>query len=127
MPAGVAVFDRDLALVEWNTSFAKFLEDNQPDLAAALKPGAPLAEVSAWDVRAVEPLFLRALAGETVARDAAAHTGRKGTTYWDIVLSPLYENGEIVGVLDTTTEATRRIAADLEARSREELFRLVFD
>ena len=127
MPAGVAVFDRDLAVVEWNTSFARFLNENRPDLAAALAPGAPLESVSPWDIDAVRPLFLRALAGETVARDGSPYAGADGTTYWDIVLSPLYENGEIVGVLDTTTDATRRIQAARDAAEREDLFRLVFD
>jgi len=127
MPAGVAVFDRDLCLVEWNTSFARFLGEHRPDLAAALAPGAPLRSVSPWDEGLVTPLFLRALAGETVSRDASPYEDEAGTTYWDIVLSPLYENGEIVGVLDTTTEATRRISAAREAEEREELFRLVFE
>ncbi len=127
MPSGVAVFDRDLNLVEWNASFARFLEENRPDLAAKLHPGAALAQISPWDLPVAEPLFRRALAGETVTRDGAAYAGVAGTTFWDIVLSPLYENGEIVGVLDTTTEATRRVIADREAREREDLFRLVFD
>jgi len=127
MPAGVAVFDRELRVVEWNTSFARFLEDHRPDLAAALAPGAPLSAVSPWDMRIAEPLFRRALSGETVRRDATPYEGGAGTTYWDIVLSPLYEGGEIVGVLDTTTEATRGILATREAAERESLFRLVFD
>ena len=98
MPAGVAVFDRELRVVEWNTSFARFLEDHRPDLGAALAPGAPLSAVSPWDMSIVEPLFRKALNGETVTRDASPYHGETGTTYWDIVLSPLYEGGEIVRV-----------------------------
>ena len=127
MPAGVAVFDRELKVVEWNTSFARFLQDNRPDLAASLAPGAPLTAVSPWDMRAVGGYFQRALAGETITLDASEYEGADGTSYWDIVLSPLYEAGEIVGVLDTTTEATRRVQAAREAAERESLFRLVFD
>ncbi len=127
MPAGVAVFDRDLHVVEWNASFHRFLADNRPDLADALTPGASLADVSPWPLEQVGHLFTQALEGHPVTRDAAPYTGPSGTTYWDIVLSPLYENGQIVGVLDTTTEATRRVVAAREAAEREELFRLVFD
>ncbi len=127
MPAGVAVFDRELRVVEWNASFHRFLVDNRPDLAGRLRPGALLADVSPWPVDQVGPLFASALQGNPVTRDAAPYTGPMGTTYWDIVLSPLYENGEIVGVLDTTTEATRRVVVAREAAEREELFRLVFD
>ncbi len=127
MPAGVAVFDRDLRIVEWNTSFQRFLADNRPDLVERLKPGAAIADVSPWPVDEVAELFAQALRGNPVARDAAPYTGPMGTTYWDIVLSPLYEDGEIVGVLDTTTEATRRVVVAREAAEREELFRLVFE
>ncbi len=127
MPAGVAVFDRDLHVVEWNASFHRFLADNRPDLAQMLKPGASLVDVSPWPVDQVGHLFEQALQGNPVTRDAAPYTGPMGTTYWDIVLSPLYENGEIVGVLDTTSEATRRVVVAREAAEREELFRLVFD
>ncbi|MEO8540540.1 MAG: GAF domain-containing protein [bacterium] len=127
MPAGVAVFDRDLHVVEWNASFYRFLADNRPDLAAALTPGANLEEVSPWPLELIGHLFDQALNGQSVTRDAAPYTGPAGTTYWDIVLSPLFENGQIVGVLDTTTEATRRVLAARDAEEREELFRLVFD
>lgn len=127
MPAGVAVFDRELRVVEWNASFHRFLVDNRPDLAGSLRPGARLADVSPWPLDQVGHLFASALQGNPVTRDAAPYTGPMGTTYWDIVLSPLYENGEIVGVLDTTTEATRRVVVAREAAEREELFRLVFD
>jgi len=127
MPAGVAVFDRDLRVVEWNASFARFLHDNRPDLAAALLPGSPLEAVSPWPVESVGPLFRQALAGETVVRNAAEHPGAEGSTYWDIVLSPLYEGGEVVGVLDTTTDATARVLADRNMDAREEQFRLVFE
>ena len=46
MPAGVAVFDRDLHVVEWNASFHRFLADNRPDLATLLRPGESLVDVS---------------------------------------------------------------------------------
>ncbi|MGE3075599.1 MAG: GAF domain-containing protein [Dehalococcoidia bacterium] len=127
MPAGVAVFDRELNLVEWNTSFADFLVQNQPDLAANLVPGASLASVSPWPLADATRMFRRALAGETVTLDGTVHDGPSGRTYWDIVLSPLYEGGEVVGVLDTTTDATRRVTVARDAEDREGLFRLVFD
>ena len=127
MPAGVAVFDRELNLVEWNTSFADFLIQNRAELAENLAPGASLESVSPWPIADANRMFGRALSGETVTLDGTAHEGPNGKTYWDIVLSPLYEGGEVVGVLDTTTDATRRVAAARDAEDREGLFRLVFD
>ena len=42
MPVGVAMFDRDLRLREWNDAFRGFLDDNDPAMAQRLRPGANL-------------------------------------------------------------------------------------
>jgi PAS domain S-box-containing protein len=127
MPSGVAVFDRDLRVVEWNASFQRFLSENRPDLVARLIPGAPLSDVSPWPGDGVESVFERTLAGETITLDAVEYASAEGSTYWDVVLSPLYEAGEIVGVLDTISDATRRVQAAIDAAEHEEFFRLVFE
>ena len=128
MPAGVAVFDSELHLVEWNASFVRFLTDYRPDLGPALVPGAPMSTITPWPVEDVEPFFRTALSGETVVRDSSWYESPAGViSYWDIVLSPLYEAGQVVGVLLTTTEATRRVQAARTASERESLFRMVFE
>jgi PAS domain S-box-containing protein len=127
MPAGVAVFDRELRLVEWNGSFSTFLTTNYPELERLLRPGVSIEEISPFDAGRTLALFKSALAGESISRDGVPLDGPNGRTYWDIALSPLYEHGEVVGVLDTTSNATRRVLAAREAQEREDLFRLVFD
>ena len=127
MPVGVALFDRDLRLQQWNEAFYRFLADHEPALAARLSEGAPLSEVSPFRIEAAQALFGRALAGERVGRDAVPHTGPAGTTYWDIQLSPLIQDGEVVGVIDTTTESTARVAAIEVLRQREDQFKKVFE
>ncbi len=127
MPVGVALFDRELRLQQWNDAFYHFLADHEPSLAGALREGAPLKDVSPFRLDAAQALFERALAGERVGRDAVAHVGPNGTTYWDIQLSPLIENGEVIGVIDTTTEATARVAAIEVLRQREDQFKKVFE
>ncbi len=127
MPVGVAMFDRDLRVRYWNEAFYRFLADNEPALADHLVDGAALAEVSPFRLEAAHSMFRRALAGERVGRDAIPYIGPRGTTYWDIQLSPLIENGEVVGVIDTTTESTARVAAIEVLRQREDQFRKVFD
>jgi signal transduction histidine kinase len=66
----------------------------------------------------VRPLIENALAGRVI-RQAAHHLGIPGLdTYWDVVFAPLFENGEVVGVVDIVTDATDRVLAfrRLEAR-----------
>ncbi len=127
MPVGVAMFDRDLRVRYWNEAFYRFLADNEPALADHLVAGAALAEVSPFRLEAAHLMFQRALAGERVGRDAIPYTGPRGTTYWDIQLSPLIEDGEVVGVIDTTTESTARVAAIEVLRQREDQFKKVFE
>ncbi|HMO95279.1 MAG TPA: PAS domain S-box protein, partial [Tepidiformaceae bacterium] len=127
MPVGVAMFDRDLRVHQWNEAFHQFLANNEPARAAQLVEGAPLSQVSPFRIERAEALFQRALAGERVGRDAIPHVGPGGTTYWEIQLSPLLEDGEVIGVILTSTEATARVAAIEVLRQREDQFRKVFE
>lgn len=127
MPVGVALFDRDLRLQRWNEAFYRFLADHEPARAASLREGADLADVSPFRLDAAQALFGRALAGERVGRDAVLHNGPRGTTFWDMQLTPLVEDGGVAGVIYTATEATARVAAIEVLRQREDQFRKVFE
>lgn len=127
MPVGVALFDRDMRLREWNDAFRRFLEDNEPSMAARVRPGAPLADVSPFRVERAEALFRAALAGEPVRRDAVPYEGPNGTTHWDIHLRPLIEDGEVIGVVDTIMDATFRVRSAETLRQREGQFKRVFE
>lgn len=127
MPVGVALFDRDLRLQRWNEAFYRFLADHEPARGANLREGADLADVSPFRLDAAQALFTRALSGERVGRDAVIHRGPRGTTYWDMQLTPLVEGGQVAGVIYTATEATARVAAIEVLRQREDQFRKVFE
>ncbi|MBE0609473.1 MAG: PAS domain-containing protein, partial [Dehalococcoidia bacterium] len=127
MPVGVALFDREMRLLEWNDAFRRFLEENEPSMAARVRPGAPLAEVSPFRAERAEALFRAALAGEPVRRDAVPYEGPNGTTYWDINLRPLIEDGEVIGVVDTIMDATFRVRSAETLRQREGQFKRVFE
>ncbi len=127
MPVGVAMFDRDMRLLEWNDAFRRFLEANEPEMAARVRPGAPLTDVSPFRTDRAEALFRDALGGELVRRDAVPYEGPNGTTYWDIDLRPLIEDGQVIGVVDTIMEATSRVRSAETLRQREGQFKRVFE
>lgn len=118
VPMGVAVFDADMRLVRCNKTWVGFYEHYfgvGPEYTA---PGKHLHELIPGNEENVRPLIENALAGRVV-RQAAHHIGIPGLdTYWDVVFAPLFENGQVVGVVDIVTDATDRVLAfrRLEAR-----------
>ena len=69
----------------------------------------------------VKPLFDRALSGETVRQNSVRLESKGIITYWDVVLTPLVEKGEVVGLLTVSVDATERVEArqNLEQRVEE--------
>jgi putative methionine-R-sulfoxide reductase with GAF domain len=55
----------------------------------------------------------RVLAGETVTREAMPSESGGILSYWDVVFSPLFEDGQVIGILDVTIDATARVEAQL--------------
>lgn len=120
VPFGLAVFDLDGRLVRCNRTWVGFYElyfGVSPDYTA---PGRHLADLIPGNEAAVEQLFGAVRSGHIV-RQAAHRIDIPGmTTYWDVVFAPLFENGELVGMLDVVTDATDRVQSTerLEARIR---------
>ncbi|MCL4551950.1 MAG: PAS domain S-box protein [Candidatus Marsarchaeota archaeon] len=82
-------------------------------------------------VPGVEPdwisIFRRVLTGETVSHRALrAETGGI-ISFWDVVFTPLIEDGEVVGIMDVTTNVTERKVAEEQLREREEQYRGIFE
>ena len=118
VPMGVAVFGTDLRLVRCNKTWTSFFEHYFGVGPEHTAPGRHLHELLPGQEENVRSLVENALAGRVV-RQAAHHLGIPGLdTYWDVVFAPLFENGEVVGVVDIVTDATDRVLAfrRLEAR-----------
>lgn len=120
VPFGLAVFDLDGRLQRCNRTWTGFYEHYfgaGPDYTA---PGRNIADLIPGNEAAIEQLFGAVRTGHVV-RQAANKIEIPGvTTYWDVVFAPLFENGELVGVLDVVTDATDRVQSTerLEARIR---------
>lgn len=125
MPMGIAVIDRDYKLVRTNPTWAAFIDQYTPSPANQVVPGARIFDLEPGTEEVLMPLFERVFTGETVRQDAVRIESGGVASYWDIVLSPLYEGERAVGLLNVSIDATERILAQqtleqrVEERTRE--------
>jgi PAS domain S-box-containing protein len=85
-------------------------------------PGARIFDLEPGTEETLMPLFERVFTGETIRQEAVQIETGGLASYWDIVLSPLYEENQVVGLLNVSLDATERVQA--EARLKETLERL---
>ena len=120
VPFGLAVFDLEGRLQRCNRTWTGFYElyfGAGPDYTA---PGRHLNDLIPGNEDAIAELFAAVRSGQVV-RQAAHRIAIPGVaTYWDVVFAPLFEQGELVGMLDVITDATDRVLSTerLEARIR---------
>jgi signal transduction histidine kinase len=118
VPMGVAVFGTDMRLIRCNQTWVGFYQHYfgvSPEYTA---PGRHLYELIPGNEESLRPLIENALAGRVVRQAAHRVANPIVETYWDVVFAPVFENGEVVGVVDIVTDATDRVLAfrGLEAR-----------
>ena len=109
MPMGIAVINRDFKLVRCNPTWAAFIEQYTPSKASQVVPGAGLFDLEPGTEEVIIPLFERVFQGETVYQDAVQIESGGIASFWDIVLSPLFEGEKIVGLLNVSIDATERV------------------
>lgn len=121
MPMGIAIFDRNYYFRRYNPTWEDFSRLYAPPSAAPLTPGVYYFDLLPGSESIVIPLFERVLKGETIRQDALRFESGGIVSYWDVVLAPLIENGEVIGILNVTIDATERvmIQQNLEQRVKE--------
>lgn len=118
MPMGVALLGRDLRFYQFNRTWESFV-GRYGDFGVPLVPGAYYFDVVAGSEADVMPLFERLLNGETLDLQAYPLTTSNGvTSYWNVVLAPLIDDDEVVGILNVTIDVTERIKAERELKDR---------
>jgi PAS domain S-box-containing protein len=124
MPMGIAVFDRDLLLRRCNPTWADFVAHYTETPFNEVVLGKSFFDLAPGTEEATMPLFERVLAGETVRQEALQlQSGGGPLSYWDVVFTPLVEEGRVVGFIDVVIDATERTLAEKELRESEERFR----
>lgn len=121
MPMGLAILDRQFKVQRYNPTWHDFSTRYAPPGSARLLPGVGYFEHLPGSEGVVLPLFQRALAGETIRQDNVRLESGGIVSFWDIVVAPLVEDGEIAGILNVAVDATERVAAlqNLEERVEE--------
>ncbi len=109
MPMGIAVIDRDFNLVRCNPTWAAFIDQYTPSRAVQVVPGANLFDLEPGTEDVILPLFERVFKGETIRQDSVRIESGGIASFWDIVLSPLYEGEQVVGLLNVSIDATERV------------------
>jgi PAS domain S-box-containing protein len=108
MPMGIVILDRDLRVRRFNPTWAEFITRYTLASTGSVVPGAYYFDLDPGTEEQVMPVFERVLAGEVVYQESFATPSQQGTSYWDAVLSPLIEAGEVVGIVYVTTDVTER-------------------
>ncbi|MDQ2708219.1 MAG: histidine kinase [Actinomycetota bacterium] len=123
---GVAVFDRNLVLRTCNETWARFVERHGVVSAADVVPGRGIFDYFPGTETKILPAAAAVLAGETRWYDAVPHDRRDGSTsYWDLMFVPLWKDGEVIGVVDVSIDATDRYQAERELRHSERRFQFI--
>jgi PAS domain S-box-containing protein len=127
-PMGIAIFDRDLILRRCNPTWAEFIGRYTATLVNQVMPGAHFFDLVPNSEEQITPVLERVLGGETVRVNAFRSESGAAVSYWDVVLTPIVEDAEVIGIVVITTDATERVESrqaleeayeTLETRVRE--------
>jgi len=118
MPMGIAILDPEFNIQRYNPTWAGFAESYAPPGAAPLKPGMNYFDHFPGAEETSIPMFDKVLNGETIRGDGLKFTAGEMVSYWDVVLTPLIENGDVTGILNVTNDATEKITLQQNLEKR---------
>jgi signal transduction histidine kinase/predicted hydrocarbon binding protein len=121
MPMAIAVCDRDARLRRFNSTWVDLLAKHRPSAARQITPGVSLFDLLPGIEDSYTPILTRLAAGETVRVNAFRWRYGGVISYRDAVFAPLIQDGETVGFVEVSSDATGRVLArqTLEQRVRE--------
>lgn len=109
IPIGLAVFDNELNVVRFNPTWAGSIAQYTYSKPEKIKPGASFFDLAPGTEEYFSEVFQRVLAGEVI-REPALYSNTEGIeSYWDVLLTPLEENGKVIGFLNAATDVTDQI------------------
>jgi signal transduction histidine kinase/PAS domain-containing protein len=118
MPMGIAIFDREFNILRYNPTWAGFAERYAPPDAASLRPGMYYFDRFPGAETTTIPMFGKVLSGETIRGEGLKFITGEVYSYWDVVLTPLVEDGQVTGILNVTNDATERITLQQNLEKR---------
>jgi len=121
MPMGMAILDSDYNIIRYNPTWEEFSKKYAPPSGAPLTPGVNYFDLLPGSESIATPLFERVLAGETIQQKSKEFVSGDITSYWDLVLAPLIDDGKVNGILNVTNDVTEYtlLKQNLEQRVEE--------
>lgn len=125
MPMGVAILDRHYRIQRFNPTWSDFAVRYAPQTGTPLAIGVSYFEHLPGSETLILPLFERVLTGETIHENNVRLESGGIVTFWNIVLAPLIEKNEIVGILNVAVDVTEQtqlrqaLEQRVEARTQE--------
>lgn len=118
MPMGIALLDRQYRIRRYNPTWGDFAARYAPLTGVPLTPDVGYFEHLPGAEAMILPLFERALTGEVVRQNGVRLESGGFVTYWNIVLAPLIEVDEIIGLVNIAVDVTEQVKLqqDLEQR-----------
>ena len=134
MPMGLVVLDKELRIRRFNPQWLEFgikhfhLHQEEVIIGTAYYQLMPKLEFQ------TRSFFEKVLQGETIKQSSVPITIDNITTYWDTVLMPLEEKGEITGIMQVVTDRTEDVRAQIRLtqtleslRDRDERLNLIIN
>lgn len=125
IPMGVAILDSQFRIQRYNPTWGDFGVCYAPLTGVPLSPGVGYFEHLPGSEALILPLFERVLAGETIQETKFRLESGGIITFWNIVLTPLIENTDVVGILNFAVDVTEQVKLhqnlerQAEARTKE--------
>jgi signal transduction histidine kinase len=113
IPMGIVVIDPDFTILRDNATWESFCQRNSPETAQILCPGAHYFQLLPLSHPTFEPLFKRALNGETLREFALYIPTSAASPYCNILIAPLIHNEHITGILVAGTDVTEQVETHL--------------
>lgn len=111
LPVGVALFDLERRLVRCNPLYVQLVAQSTPVRREHIQPGVSLMELSPGNEALFEQALAQVMQGQTVRADGMRTESGGVVSYWDGVITPVFQEGRIVGFVDMVTDATQRVEA----------------
>lgn len=131
MPMGIAVLNREYCIQRYNPTWNDFSARYAPSSAVPLAPGVCYFDHLPGTETVVQPMFEKVLAGETIQQNDVRLELEGIVSYWDVVLAPLVEADEVVGILvvsiDTTERASLRQNLEQRVSDRTQELQMLLD
>lgn len=112
MPMGIVVLDRKFHLVRYNATWVSYFELYKPATLPRARPGIGYFDLLPETRPIFEPIYRRAISGETVREKEVPVQTAGYTSYWNMVAAPIVHEGAIEGLLVVGTDVSEQVISE---------------